>query len=69
MFKRYELNVFDFNGSCVYSSSFSSINLLVKFACGFDLSLCELEGIDIVFDRTLPLEKLVDEFKGDIYGI
>lgn len=68
MFKRYGLDVY-YSSVCVYSSAFSSINNLVKFACGFDRSSCELDAVDFVFERSLPIEELCKEFEGDIYGI
>lgn len=68
MYKRYDFDVF-YNSVCVYSCSFSSINNLVKFACGFDRNVCDLSAVDNVFERDIPLEDLCIEFEGDCYGI
>lgn len=67
MYKRYDLTVY-YSSVPIYSASFSSINLLVKFACGFD-PVCDIDAIDAVFERSLPIEELMNEFKGDCYGI
>lgn len=68
MFKRYDLSVFC-NEHLVYAANFSSINLLVKFACGFDRNICELDCVDTVFEKTIPLEDLCKEFENDRNGI
>lgn len=68
MFKRYDLDVY-FSDICIYSSSFSSINHMVKFACGFDRNNCELDAIDTVMERSIPINELCKEFEGDCYGI
>ena len=68
MFKRYDLDVFH-NDCNVYSASFSSINLLVKFACGFDDTYCDFIAVDTLNERTIPLVELMNEFRSDQNGI
>ena len=68
MFKRYDLDVY-YSGIHLYSASFSSINHLVKFACGFDSKYCDIEAFDTVFENTLPIYELMKEFRGDVNGI
>lgn len=68
MFKRYDLDVF-FNSTPVYSASFSSINLMVKFACGFDFNVCDFIATDIVLEKSVPLNELCNVFRSDEYGI
>lgn len=68
MYKRYDLDVY-YADVPIYAGSFSSINLLVKFACGFDRSICELSASDSIFDRSIPVEELCLEFEGDRSGI
>lgn len=68
MFKRYDLDVF-VNDVPVYSASFSSINNLVKFACGFDRSNCDFIAIDSLFEKTVPIIELMNVFEGENYGI
>lgn len=68
MFKRFDLDVFH-DKKLVYHASFSSINHIVKFACGFDEKLCDIEAIDTVFDQTLPIYELMKEFRGNVNGI
>lgn len=68
MFKRYDLDVY-VNAVCVYNASFSSINHLVKFACGFDINYCELTAHDVVTEKYLPIDRLCEEFRSDTYGI
>ena len=67
MFKRYDLDVF-YSSVPIYAASFSSINLLVKFACGFD-STCDISAFDTVLEKSLPIEELINEFRSDSYGI
>lgn len=68
MFKRYDLDVF-YNSIPVYSASFSSINNLVKFACGFDSNICDFLATDILYEKSVPIVELMNEFKGDNYGV
>lgn len=68
MFKRYDLDVF-YSDVPIYSASFSSINNLVKFACGFDYNICVLLAIDTLTERSLPIEQLCNDFRSDINGI
>lgn len=68
MFKRYDLDVF-YNSVPVYSASFSSINHLVKFACGFDNTVCDFIAVDVVTEKTVPIEELMEVFRSDINGI
>lgn len=68
MFKRYDLTVF-YNDYPLYNAAFSSINHLVRFACGFDRSVCEFDAVDIVYEKTIPIVELCKEFECDNYGI
>lgn len=68
MFKRYDLDVF-YNSTPIYCGSFSSINLLCKFACGFDFSVCDFIATDVVTEKSVPLVELCNVYKGDINGI
>lgn len=68
MFKRYDLDVFC-NSVLIYSASFSSINHLVRFACGFDRNAVEFFATDSVFERTLPLTELCLEMESNNNGI
>lgn len=68
MFKRYDLDVF-YIDTPIYSSSFSSINNMVKFACGFDGNICTFNAVDVVLEKSVPIEELMEVFKGEIYGI
>ena len=68
MFKRYDLDVFC-NSVLVYSASFSSINNLVRFACGFDRNLVEFFATDTLFERSLPLNDLCLEMESNNHGI
>lgn len=67
MFKRYDLEVC-YKDFPIYAASFSSINLLVKFACGFS-SDCTFDAYDTVFEKILPIEGLMNEFRSDSNGI
>lgn len=68
MFKRYDLVVF-YNEYPIYSAAFSSINHVVRFACGFDRTVCELDCVDTVFEKSIPIVDLCKEFDSDSYGI
>lgn len=68
MFKRYDLDVF-YSDIPIYSSSFSSINHLVKFAMGFDNSVCDFIAVDTLHERTIPIVELMNEFRGEQSGI
>lgn len=68
MFKRYDLDVF-YNSVPIYSGSFSSINLLTKFSCGFDSNVCDFIAVDTLLENTLPIEEMMNDFRGDINGI
>lgn len=65
---RYDLDVYH-DDLKVYSASFTSINHLVRFACGFDRKSCELIAFDILFVKSIPIYELCDEFEGANYGI
>lgn len=68
MYKRYDLDVF-YDSANIYHASFSSINNLTKFACGFDRNICEIVAIDSLMERSLPIENMCDVFEGEMYGI
>lgn len=68
MFKRYDLDVF-YNEVPVYGASFSSINHLVKFACGFDVNVCDFIAVDVVTEKSIPIVELMEIFRSDINGI
>lgn len=68
MFKRYDLDVYYIDVP-IYSASFSSINNMVKFACGFDNNVCDFHCIDVVLERSVPIVELMEVFRGDINGI
>lgn len=65
---RYDLDVY-FDSVKIYSATFTSINHLVKFACGFDRTLVELVAFDSLFVKSLPILELCEEFEGACYGI
>lgn len=67
MFYRYELDVSAGN-VLVYHGCFSSINQLVKFACGFE-DHCDLDAWDPVTMKHLPINELTDEFKYMSIGV
>lgn len=72
MLYRYHLSVYFIDSpddSSVFEFDFSSINQLVKVACGFNDSFCSFVAIDSIFGKILPLTALIEEFKGDCYGI
>ena len=68
MFKRYDLDVF-YNSVPVYSASFSSINNLVKFACGFDRRVCDILATDVLYEKSVPIVELCNTFEGENNGI
>lgn len=68
MYKRYDLCV-SYADVPIYSASFSSLNNMVKFACGFDSSICDIVASDAVFDRSIPIDDYIMEFKDSCYGI
>lgn len=68
MFKRYDLVVYCID-TPIYNAAFSSINNLVKFACGFDRNVCVLDAVDVVFEKPIPIDELCKEFEVDINGI
>lgn len=68
MFKRYDLNVY-YSDVPLYSASFSSINNLVKFACGFNDTICDIDAVDTLYERSIPIEELILEFRSDFNGI
>lgn len=68
MFKRYDLLV-TYKDLVIYNAAFSSINHVVRFACGFDRKICDIDVVDCVFDKTIPIEELCKEFENDNYGI
>ena len=68
MFKRYDLDVF-YRDVPVYSASFSSINNLVKFSCGFNRNNCEFIATDVLLEKSIPIVELMNVFEGENYGI
>lgn len=66
MFYRYDL-VASKGDSIVYEGSFSSINMMVKFACGF--VGCDLDAYDTAFNKSLPIDGLIHEFINDVSGL
>ena len=68
MYKRYDLDVF-YSDVPIYSASFSSLNHITKFACGFDTNVCVLMATDTLLEKSLPIEQMCNEFRSDINGI
>lgn len=68
MFKRYDLDVF-YNSVPIYSGSFSSINILLKVASGFDSNICELDCVDTVMEKNLDIDEMSHIFKNEQNGI
>lgn len=68
MYKRYDLCV-SYNNVPIYSCSFSSINLLIKIACGFDRNVCDVDASDVVLAKTIPIEDYCQIFEDDVNGI
>lgn len=68
MFKRFDLDVY-YSDVPIYSASFSSVNLLVKFACGFDNNVCTIMANDVLTEKSLPIDELMNVFRGDVNGI
>ena len=68
LYKRYDLYV-SYSDIPIYSASFSSVNLLIKIACGFDRHLCDVTATDIILEKTLPIEEYCQIFQDDINGI
>lgn len=67
MLYRYRLNV-AINGDHVFDGCFSSINQMVKVACGFSES-CVFESFDDLFDKVIPIYTLIGEFQRNSNGI
>lgn len=68
MYKRYDLLV-SYNSVPIYSCSFSSLNLMVKIACGFDRNICDIDATDTLLEKTVPVTDYCQIFQDDINGI